>query len=39
MAIVAIGVAFVTGVAQLAIGLVVGILGARCRGPDQGSRD
>jgi hypothetical protein len=39
MAIVAIGVGFVTGVAQLAIGLVVGILGARRRGPDQGSRD
>jgi hypothetical protein len=39
MAIVAIGVGFITGVAQLAIGLVVGILGARRRGPDQGSRD
>jgi hypothetical protein len=37
MAIVAIGVAFVTGVAQLAIGLIVGVVGSRRRGPDQGS--
>lgn len=38
MAIVAIGVAFVAGVAQLAIGLIVGVVGSRRRGPDQGSR-
>jgi hypothetical protein len=38
MTIAAIGVALVVGVAQLAIGLIVGVVGSRRRGPDEGFR-
>ena len=38
MAIATIGVAFLAGIAQLAVGLIVGVVGSRRRGPDEGSR-
>jgi len=38
MAIAAIGVAFLAGIAQLAVGLVVAAVGSRRRGPDEGSQ-
>jgi hypothetical protein len=38
MTIAAIGVALVVGVAQLAIGLIVGVVGSRRRGQDEGFR-